>query len=165
MSEMNGDNLTEQERTWGILYAKILEVVHEFGTDNQFGEGDYLVVTDNYGWPRHTIEIHKLHMLQPAIVNRLRELLSEFAGWEIVVAVDIPGTESLWPRMGLTIRAHEIIGSFYLRRLITFDTRGAGLVRGIEVPEKGHARAQRSTQGGGLARSPRSDYGAARSVR
>jgi hypothetical protein len=106
---MNVDNRTEQERTWGILYAKILKILHEFGTENQFGKGDYLVAADNYGWPRHTIEIHKLHMLQPAIVNQLQALLREFAGWEIVVAVDVPGTENLWPRMGLTIRAHEII--------------------------------------------------------
>lgn len=80
---MNVDNRTEQERTWGIFYAKILKILHEFGTENQFGKGDYLVATDNYGWPRHTIEIHKPHTLQPAIVNRLRILLSEFAGWEI----------------------------------------------------------------------------------
>ena len=119
---MNVDNRAEQERTWGILYAKILEVLHEFGTENQFGKGDYLVVTDNYGWPRHTVEIHKLHMLQPAIVNRLRDLLSEFAGWEIVVAVDIPGTENLWPRMGLTIRAHEIIDDLQ-RQYLPADTQ------------------------------------------
>jgi len=119
---MNVDNRTEQERAWDILHEKILKELHEFGTENQFGEGDYLVVTDNYGWPRHTIEIHKLHMLQPAVVNRLRALLSEVAGWEIVVAVDIPGTENIWPRMGLTIRAHEIVDDLQ-RQYLPAETR------------------------------------------
>jgi hypothetical protein len=48
-------------------------------------------------------------MLQPVIVDGLQKVLDSFADWEIVIAVDIPGTETAWPRMGVTIRKHEII--------------------------------------------------------
>jgi hypothetical protein len=68
-----------------------------------------LLVDDNYGYCRHTIEIHKLRMLDPDLVKKLRGLLQELTGWEIVVAIDVPGTEGSWPPMGLIIRRDGII--------------------------------------------------------
>ena len=53
--------------------------------------------------------IHKLRMLDPALVRMLRMLLDDLPDWEIVIAVDVPGTENSWPRMGLIIRKHEIV--------------------------------------------------------
>jgi hypothetical protein len=122
------DDRTEQERAWAKLHADILETLHHFGVEDQLGKGDYLLVTDNYGWLRHTIEVHRLHMLQPAIVRQLQALLRKFPDWEIVMAVDVPGTEGLWPPMGLTIRANEIIDdlqrSYLPAEFSTFDIRG-----------------------------------------
>jgi hypothetical protein len=106
---MNKSEETEQERIWEDLHKKILEVLAPFGDEDHFGKADYLVVDDNYGWTRHTIEIHKLRMLDPTLVQQLRALLHDFADWEIVISVDIPGTEDTWPPMGLIIRKHEII--------------------------------------------------------
>lgn len=99
----------EQGRTWNRLYGEIKAVLRRFGTENHFGEADYLLVDDNYGWQQHKIEIHKLHMLDPVVVKSLRPLLRQTPDWEIVIAVDIPGTEQTWPRMGVIIRDHEII--------------------------------------------------------
>jgi hypothetical protein len=49
-------------------------------------------------------------MLDPKIVNALRLLLREFAGWEIVIAIYVrPPEGDSWPDMGLIIREHEII--------------------------------------------------------
>jgi hypothetical protein len=48
-------------------------------------------------------------MLRPEIVHSLQRLLQELADWEIVIAVDIPGKETAWPRMGITVQQHEII--------------------------------------------------------
>lgn len=106
---MGNSEETEQERTWDRLYREILDVLSRFGTEDPFGGADYLLVDDNYGWRQHTIEIHKLRMLDPALVKLLRPLLYELKDWEIVVAVDVPGTEYTWPRMGLIIRKNEII--------------------------------------------------------
>jgi hypothetical protein len=106
---MSNERLIEQERSWGALYDKIAELLLQFGEEDHFGKADYLIVDDNYGSRRHTIEIHKLHMLRPIVVMTLQHLLQAFPDWEIVVAVDIPGTEGIWPRMGLTIRDREII--------------------------------------------------------
>jgi hypothetical protein len=70
--------------------------------------GDFLLVQDNWGGPLHQVEIHSLHMLQPAIVTSLQDLLGDFPEWEIVVRVDVPGKEDAWPGMGLTIYADSI---------------------------------------------------------
>jgi hypothetical protein len=103
------ENETEQERQWGDLYDKIVETMRQFGSEDYRGRADHLIVDDNYGWRRHTIEVHKLPMLQLAVIKSLQSLLREVPDWAIVVAVDIPGTEGKWPRMGVTIRQHEII--------------------------------------------------------
>jgi hypothetical protein len=44
----------------------------------------------------------------------LQRLLADAPGWEILVAIDVPGTERTWPRMGLVVRRDEIIDN--LRR-------------------------------------------------
>jgi hypothetical protein len=106
---MDRSNETEQERIWESLYAKILEVLAPFGVENHFGKADYLLVDDNYGWRRHIVEIHKLRMLDPALVKQLRSLLHDLDNWDIVILVDIPGTENKWPPMGLIIRKNELI--------------------------------------------------------
>lgn len=98
----------KQESQWEEFYLRIARTLRNFGTENIFGKADYLIVDDNYGWRRHTVEIHKLHMLMPSVIRALQGLLSDFDGWEIVVAVDVPGREALWPPMGLTIRSHAI---------------------------------------------------------
>lgn len=98
----------KQWKEWEALYAGIKAALAKWGTENHFGKADYLIVDDNYGWDRQKIEIHNLKMIDPSIVVALRQLLSEYPGWEIVIAVDIPGKEN-WPPMGLTIRKHEII--------------------------------------------------------
>ncbi len=100
---------TAQQRVWAALYGRISAVLIPFGTEDQFGNADYLLVDDNYGHRRHTIEIHKPRMLDPALVRMLRMLLDELPDWEIVIAVDLPGTENSWPRMGLIIRRDGIV--------------------------------------------------------
>jgi hypothetical protein len=99
----------KQGRIWDALFAQMRAALAQCGTEDHFGKGDYLVVDDNYGWRRHKIEIHRLEILTPEIVGRLRRLLKGLPDWEIVIALDIPGTEDRWPLMGVTIREREII--------------------------------------------------------
>ena len=106
---MTDTDQAEQESIWTALYERIASALHQFGTEDHFGNADYLLVDDNYGHRRHTIEIHKLPMLDPRLVKMLRAFLHDLPGWEIVIAVDVPGTENSWPRMGLIIREHEVI--------------------------------------------------------
>ena len=103
------DEDREQFEAWEVLHERISEVMHAFGTEDHLGDGDYLIVDDNYGWRRHSIEVHRLHILRPEIVAQVQNLLDDYPDWEIVMAVDVPGTETSWPRMGITIHKHEII--------------------------------------------------------
>lgn len=99
----------EQERIWSALRRQVLVGLQPFGSEDQLGDADYFVVDDNYGWMRITVEIHRLHMLNPKVVVALKRLVSPFPGWEVVIAVDIPGTEGKWPPMGIIIRPHETV--------------------------------------------------------
>jgi hypothetical protein len=72
---------TEQERAWGILYDRIVDVMQQFGTEDYRGRADYLIVDDNYGHFRHKIEIQRLHMIRPDLVQMLRALLRDFPDW------------------------------------------------------------------------------------
>lgn len=108
LKDMN-EKEEEQRNDWAILYDQIKGVMGRFGAEDYFGKGDYLLVDDNIGHKWHTIEIHRLSMLQPAVVKSLQTLLRDFPDWEVVIAVDIPGTEGFWPPMGLTIRLDEIV--------------------------------------------------------
>ena len=115
---------------WRDLYRRIVGLLRHHGKEEPTGNGDYWVVDDDYGWRRHTINIFTLKMLNPKIVAALRDLLKNLPGWEIVLALDVPGKEDAWPAMGLTIRTHEIIDGLRrehlpepFRRLIIPDSR------------------------------------------
>jgi hypothetical protein len=98
-----------RDRIWGDLYRKIVVLLRRYGKEEPTGDGDYWVVDDNYGWRRHTVNIFTLKMLNLIMVGALRDLLRGLPDWQIVLALDVPGKEELWPPMGLTIRNHEVI--------------------------------------------------------
>jgi hypothetical protein len=106
---MTHDDSDKQGRDWGALHGLISETLRQFGTEDHFGKGDYLLVDDNYGTKYHQVEVHRLHMLRPIVIQSLQPLLREFPGWQIVVAVDIPGTEGMWPPMGLRVQPDTIV--------------------------------------------------------
>jgi len=96
-----------QSETWHRLYEQVSDVLARHGTENAFGDGDYSVNEDNYGWERVQVVVDKLDLFEPDIVNELRRLLQDLPKWEITVAVN--RTDKSWPPMGLTIREHEIV--------------------------------------------------------
>lgn len=99
----------EQARIWSELYDGILAVMQKYGTEDPCARGDFFVLDDNWGGPEQRVEINTLSLLRPQIVKELQSTLRAYPGWKIVVAVDVPGQEGLWPPMGLVIRQHEII--------------------------------------------------------
>ncbi|MEW6451165.1 MAG: hypothetical protein AB1490_10975 [Pseudomonadota bacterium] len=109
---MNTDN-DQQDRDWNELYEKVTALLHRYGRESATGEGDFSVLGDNYNdrWFRQIVYLFTLKLLDLGIVAELRELLRDFPGWEIVMAIDVPGKEEEWPRMGLRIRHHEVIDS------------------------------------------------------
>jgi hypothetical protein len=103
------ENFTEQERVWGKLYARIREVIGHYGNSNYIGEGDYWLLDDNWGMTQHKLYVNNLKMLEPVIIKRLQACLADYSDWEIVVAVDVPGSGDSWPPMGLIVRPHEMV--------------------------------------------------------
>ncbi len=107
MSDQN--TYTEQERAWGKLYDRIQRVMNRYGNSNYIGEGDYWLLDDNWGMTQHKLCVNNLKMLEPVIIKRLQACLADYSDWEIVVAVDVPGSGDSWPPMGLIVRPHEMV--------------------------------------------------------
>ncbi len=105
MSEEN----EARERVWADLYHKVVGLLGQFGNESPFTGGDFFVVDDDYGWRRIIVYVFDLKMLNPQIVAAIRGLLANLPDWEVVYALDVPGKETIWPDMGLTIRKDEII--------------------------------------------------------
>jgi hypothetical protein len=103
------DAYTEQERAWGILYARLEKILGQFGKSDYLGHADYWLLDDNWGPKQHKLYINNLNMLAPRIVELLQGALSDFPDWEIVAAVALEGPGKFWPEMGLMIRANEIV--------------------------------------------------------
>jgi hypothetical protein len=99
----------EQANTWEILYQRAREILQQFGREDYLGRADYHVLADNYGFTTINVAFHKLQMLQQPIITLLQQSLLGHPDWAIQIAIDIPGKEDLWPRMGLAIRSDEVI--------------------------------------------------------
>jgi hypothetical protein len=107
---MTSDVREEQRREWVALYNQIKPVLQQFGEeDDHPGRKDYWLVNENLGLWQHRIETSNLEMVRPVVIKSLRKLLIAYPNWEITVAVTSPGTENVWPAMGLVIRDDEII--------------------------------------------------------
>ena len=98
-----------QVRTWNKMYYRIRHLLQQHGKEDHLGRGDFWVLSDNYGARINKVYLNSLKLLQPAIIFSLQRLLAEVADWEIIVSVDIPGTEESWPEMGLTIQSSQIV--------------------------------------------------------
>lgn len=99
----------EQDRIWNMLYQQLVDLFSQHGLENAFGEGDFWVVDDNYGWKRLTVCISDLAILTPSTVLIVQRILNDFPNWEIVLPLEGKARKEEWPPMGLTVRKHEII--------------------------------------------------------
>lgn len=106
---MYPDDEAQQEAEWTTLYRSITATLRQFGVENAYGEGDYWVLDENWGVRQQKIEFHQLRMLSPPIIEALQRDLVPHPDWEIVVGLDVPGKEDVWPPMGLIVRPSEVV--------------------------------------------------------
>jgi hypothetical protein len=113
---MNAAN-EQQAETWEALYEKVKALLRQFGNESYLGEADYWILSDNYGFRTINLAVHKLSFLRPDVIHALQAVLKYFPTWEIRVELDVPGTEGLWPEMGLTVRADAVVDRLQRRYL------------------------------------------------
>lgn len=100
----------ERVATFEALYERVGQVLQPFGIpDSLTRHGDYTVEADYLGTSEIVVFVGNLSMLQANIVDRLRGVIKEFPGWQIVMTVTVRGHYEDWPNMGLYIRPDEII--------------------------------------------------------
>ena len=100
----------EQFEIFERLRARIDALLEQYGKPDSLSEiGDYSAHDDFRQSPQVKVSISNPKLLSPIIIYQLQEIVKEFPGWEIVVAVVLDERQAWWPRMGLYIRPHEII--------------------------------------------------------
>jgi hypothetical protein len=117
---MTAEDDIQSEKEWETLYKLIVKTMAQWGVDDLFGKGDYLIVDDYIFRQQQKLEVQNLKMFRVEIIKALQALLKDFPKWEIVLVVDIVGKEH--PSMGVTIRAHEIIDGL-LRKYLPEEFR------------------------------------------
>lgn len=103
------DEDERQEAAWEEMYDRVSSVLRRFGKESPVGEGDYWVLDENWGPRQQKVCVFDLKILQPEVVYALQRSLVNHPDWGIVMAVDVPDKEGVWPPMGLIVRAHEIV--------------------------------------------------------
>jgi hypothetical protein len=124
-----------QIKTFEQLLGRVDHLMVQFGQpDTATDKYDFSVLADYWGYPQIKISVCNLSLLHPHIVKRLRELLADFPGWEIVYTVALHDHLYDWPNMGLYIRSHEIVDTLQ-RQYFPAEFQGfeyEGSRRGIE---------------------------------
>ena len=96
-------------KEWHELYGHIKGVLLQYGQDDIDG-GEYFVVDEIFSSYVHQIEMHKLHMLRPEIIESLQSLLKDYPDWEIEISIFVPEEDiDIDPGEGLTLRDDEIV--------------------------------------------------------
>jgi len=97
-------------KEWRELYKLIKAALQSFGKDEEAGAGDYFIIDDIVDPHTHLVEIHKLHMLRPEVMEPLQHVLIGFPDWQIQIFVVTPdGKTIISPENGLTLRSDGII--------------------------------------------------------
>jgi len=104
------ENDRKQKQIFELLSAQVDKLLNRFGkSDSLLGPGDYSVYGDYWGHPQVKVTVSNLELLRPDVVKRMQAIVRDFPGWELVVAVAVPGHYDNWPDMGLYVRPHEVI--------------------------------------------------------
>jgi len=73
----------QHEKEWREVHKRIKRALEPFGDDD--AGGDYWVVDLVPISKIHMVELHRLHMLRPAIIKALHGLLLDFPDWQIEI--------------------------------------------------------------------------------
>lgn len=98
-----------QEAEWAVLHDRITQALRSFGNEDPFGDGDYWLLDDNWGWSVHQLEVQNLAMLRHEVILALQTALVGYPDWYVTVRVAVPGTQGVWPGMGVVVYPDEIV--------------------------------------------------------
>jgi hypothetical protein len=91
------------------LYNRLQAVLSAYGESSAFGEGEYWLLDDDWGNREHLLYIFREEFLTSEMIYKLKDILQDFEGWKLVVALDVVGWDkNVVPPMGLVISGRTI---------------------------------------------------------
>ena len=96
---------------WEQSYAAAIAVLQRHGVEHAFGEGDFWLFDDNYGYPEHLLYIFRMAALTQGLVAELQSVLRAPAleGWTIRVVLDLREPDGgQVPPEGLTVSSQAV---------------------------------------------------------
>jgi hypothetical protein len=100
----------KHDREWRELYARIKSALEIFGEDAEAGAGDYFLIDDIINPNTHLLEINRLHMLRPEVIEPLQRVLFGFPDWQIdIFVISAEDKTIISPESGLILRSDGII--------------------------------------------------------
>lgn len=110
LNDENEDRGYEQQvKRFENLVDRVDALLKQYGKHDSLEPGDYSIYGDYWGFRQVKVSANNLKMLRPAIIEGLQQIVKEYPGWEIVVAVAVRGHFGDWPQMGLYVRPQEIV--------------------------------------------------------
>ena len=104
---MSQDNthLSDEHEQWLAIYDRLQGVLSARGESSPFGEGEYWLLDDDWGNREHLLHVFREEFLTSEMVYKLKNILQDFDGWKLVVAMDVVGWDkNVVPPMGLNFR-------------------------------------------------------------
>src|SRR5688500_6196059 len=100
---------SSEHQVWLALYDRLCKILSAHGESSAFGEGEYWLLDDDWGNREHLLYVFREEFLTIEIVYELKEILKDFEGWKVVVAMDVVGWDKkVVPPMGLVISGRTI---------------------------------------------------------
>jgi hypothetical protein len=75
----------EREAEWAALFADLTALLSQHGKHDHFGEGDFLVVDDDYGLRQQKVEFTSSKLVRSSAMQETHQLLaSRYRAWEVI---------------------------------------------------------------------------------
>jgi hypothetical protein len=113
--------MTEQDRQrqeWEALYSEVQALLTKYGKEDQYGNGDFWIVDDNYGLSQHKVCVFQVSFItRPLALEVQRALRKHSLPWEVLFAFDKPDSRRDPNDLGVSVHKSKIEECWNVERM------------------------------------------------
>jgi hypothetical protein len=109
---------TRQVEEWESLYDALTNLLANYGKEDAFGNGDYFVVSDNYGTPQQKVCVGKVSFITRPLALDIQRLIRKYSlAWEVLLDFDPRDPRLNKEDFGITVRKADIEECWNAKRM------------------------------------------------